>query len=455
MSTPEPTKFVKDAAGVRRISAEWKAWKAAQDRLAGLPPAPDAPPPTAEEIAAAPVKVLAPAMKNAATALPVVTSLQDHQKHMGDTALAPDFQEAVATLHQPAAAQALGLAPEQAVGELSRIFAKYEIPTGMLSKLFGVSNFAIMEFIVDDSGSMDNRTDTKDENGRWMTRWSEAFANLSRSLEILAYVPQLPELHFRFLNRSDHIVLRREPSETPAAFMQRGRMEIGRVFAVPPAHSTPALARILESLGRFKGQAVLRYFFGDGVPDGGDAAVEAIVRAIKTRANPERNPFTFVACTDEDDAVAWMSDCEEQAKFCSAYDDFADEAQEVLRDQGAAFPYTFGMHLVALLVGAFNPDDLDAMDESVPLTKRTLSALSGYELSDQEYNFYFDKFNEAQQKIRRGTWATDALKKDYLNVWPGLRQEFKRAPLAKDVQAVREYRTKMEHLKTPSCCVIA
>jgi hypothetical protein len=39
-------------------------------------------------------------------------------------------------------------------------------------------------------------------------------------------------------------------------------------------------------------------------------------------------------------AVEWMKDCEEIAPFCSESDDFADEAEEVLRDQGAGLPYS-------------------------------------------------------------------------------------------------------------------
>jgi hypothetical protein len=37
-------------------------------------------------------------------------------------------------------------------------------------------------------------------------------------------------------------------------------------------------------------------------------------------------------------AVEWMKDCEEIAPFCSESDDFADEAEEVLRDQVPVFP---------------------------------------------------------------------------------------------------------------------
>lgn len=74
--------------------------------------------------------------------------------------------------------------------------------------------------------------------------------------------------------------------------------------------------------------------------------------------------MTFISCTNEDDQVEWMKDAEEVAPYCSESDDFHDEAAEVLRDQGPALPFSQGFHLVAQLVAAMNPDDLDAMDES-------------------------------------------------------------------------------------------
>ena len=90
--------------------------------------------------------------------------------------------------------------------------------------------------------------------------------------------------------------------------------------------------------------------------------------------------MTFISCTNEDDQVEWMKDAEEVAPYCSESDDFQDETDEVMRDQGAALPYSRGFHLVGQLVAAMNPEDLDAMDESVPFTK------VGYHHQEEETN---------------------------------------------------------------------
>jgi len=106
--------------------------------------------------------------------------------------------------------------------------------------------------------------------------------------------------------------------------------------------------------------------------------------------------MTFLSCTNEDAAVEWMKDAEEVCPYCSESDDFVDEANEVLKDQGAALPYSKGFHLICQLVAAMNPDDLDAMDESVPFTKSTLDNLLGVQHNDASYQHYFDCYVKAQ-----------------------------------------------------------
>ena len=53
-------------------------------------------------------------------------------------------------------------------------------------------------------------------------------------------------------------------------------------------------------------------------------------------------------------------------------------------------PLTAGFYLVCHLVAALNPTDLDALDESVPFTKKTMEDLLGRELSPEEYARYFE-----------------------------------------------------------------
>jgi hypothetical protein len=216
-------------------------------------------------------------------------------------------------------------------------------------------------------------TDTIDPVTRKpLTRWKEAQIRLKEMIEILAYIP-FNTIVIEFLNRKDQIVLLRQ-GRTPHVFIQDAYSQIDAIFPREPTRydTTPYLEKIQQTILRGQGKSIARYFFGDGVPNGGERAQREIVNILKHRQEPVSNPITFISCTDEDDQVEWMKDAEEVCPYCSESDDFKDEGLEVLKDQGAALPYTKGFHIICTLVAAMNPDDLDAMDESVPFTKNTL-----------------------------------------------------------------------------------
>lgn len=187
-------------------------------------------------------------------------------------------------------------------------------------------------------------------------------------------------------------------------------------------------------------------FFGDGKPNGGSVAIQQIVTLLKNRPNAEQNPMTFLSCTDDDDAVEWMKDAEEIAPYCSESDDFNDEAREVLKDQGVALPYSKGFHLICQLVAAMNPDDLDALDESIPFTKFTLDNLLGIVMNEASYQHYFDSYVKAQQArvVAHGSQIDQLRKNTRWNY-----QDFKNtngpAKLIPHVQQMKQQISSMQH----------
>jgi len=296
-----------------------------------------------------------------------------------------------------------------------------------------------LEFMIDDSGSMTLTSDTVDLQGRPQTRWDEAKIRLKEMVEVLAYVP-FNQIVVVFLNRTDVVSLTRNGRD-PKTFLADAYRQIDGVFTRPPAGTTPALEKIRKSLTGNPNMSIARWFFGDGVPNGGIPAQKEITRLLVQRQNPSGNPMTFVSCTNEDDQVEWMKDAEEVAPFCSESDDFRDEAAEVLKDQGAALPFSKGFHLVATLVGAMNPDDLDSMDESVPFTKATLDNLLGIEHNEESYRHYFNLFVEAQNN-RRIEGPSDNLKKSVR--WNY--NDFLQAPVATQIAAVQDFKAKLKQL---------
>lgn len=408
--------------GVMKMNPAYKRWKDA-------------------ESGAMPVANAVPANPNA---LAVVSNMDDHMKLNEDLGtnvpLAESTDATIEMMQEPEISLEAGMQPDEMVDQLGAILGKYEVPMGLMNKLMMLSEYASLEFIIDDSGSMQMNSDTMNPVTRKPnTRWQEAHQRLKEMVEILAYVP-FNQIGLEFLNRKDRVTLKRN-GMSPENFLRGAIEQIDTQFARGPSGTTPALEKLQESFLRGQGVSIARYFFGDGLPNGGRRAISEIVRIIKNRPEPSLNPVTFLSCTNEDEAVEWMKDCEEVAPYCSESDDFGDESREVLEDQGEALPYTRGFWLICQLVAAMNPDDLDAMDESVPFTKLTLDNLLGIQHNEESYRYYFDSFVRNQQK-RKGHSESDRLKKN--TRWNY--QEFLTAPVAKNIRSVQQFNQQMSRL---------
>lgn len=297
------------------------------------------------------------------------------------------------------------LDPGELVDGITSYFAKYEVPLGLVNKLLALLEYK-MNFIIDDSGSMNQYTDASmkdatdyikkqyDPNGKransyqhQMKRWEEAEDRLHIFIDMLAYVPTGP-ITFGFLNNKskDDVIVLEHKGKTPDQFKEEGHKKISAAFMrIKPTYSTPILENLKAAFGTK--EKVMHYLLTDGVPD---ESIESVKELVLKRANPEKNPLTFLSCTNVDSEADWMKEIEEKAPFTAELDDFLSERKEVQHDQGSTFPYSKGFWLLSSLVGAINPDDLDALDEDRPFSKKTMDDLMGRKLSDQEFRKYYD-----------------------------------------------------------------
>lgn len=423
-----PPKKYTTVNGVTKLNPAWKKWKDAHGEASTTARYPK-------------------------EALPVVSNMDDHAK-LCEASVAkggkdiPLAEATIATMEimqEPEICLEAGMQTDQVLDELGKVLNKYEVPMGLVNKLMILTEFDLLEFMVDDSGSMQCVSDTVDANRRPQTRWQEAQSRLKTMFEILAYVP-FPEIQICFLNRQDRISLTRN-GRSPQEFLAGACQQIDQVFSRGPAGSTPVLERIYESLASGEGKNVSRYLFCDGQPNGGNNAKAQIVQLLMNRKNPQGNPMTFLSCTGDDEQVEWMKDAEEVISYCAECDDFSDEADEVYRDQGKALPFTIGFYLICSLVAAMNPNDLDAMDESVPFTKSTLDNLLGVQHDEKSYRHYFDCFLYAQKKrvVEYDDYGrpkkTDQLKKSFK--WQPLYNDFLQAPVANQIPAVQTFKAQL------------
>lgn len=381
-------------------------------------------------------------------ALPVVSTMDDYSAFnesnlvsgRREVPLSDSTESTLEIMQQEDITRKVGVATDEMVDGMQKIFAKYEVPMGLMNKLMELGEFDILDFMIDDSGSMTLTTDALTDGGQRMTRWDEAFTRMKEIVEVLSYVP-VQTIRIKFLNRRDIISVTRT-GETPLEFKNNLDRQLDSMKSRSPNGTTPVLACLQESMTNGRGKRVARYFFGDGEPNSGEKG--KIIDLVCYRQNPESNPITFMSCTNDDSQVLWMKDLEERGPYVAELDDFSDEKAEVLGDQGEALPYTRGFHIICQLVAAINPEDLDAMDESIPFTKYSLDNLLGVVSSNEDYDHYFKCFCSAQ-KTRKIEDGKDNFKRNW--DWSAYKAEFYNAKSQKDIRRIDEFKSQLQSVR--------
>ncbi len=358
-------------------------------------------------------------------ALTIVSSMDEAIQATTDCGdkfkLTESTQQSVEAFQSDAFIQKFGEAPPggpvidggEILDGLTTLFSQYEIPIGLINKLRALSAYRL-NFIIDDSGSMKTATDlllssatpyVKTRKNRflslygdpkYMTRYEEAENRLHIMFDLLAYIPT-GAITLCYLNNATVVTLNHE-GQLPAEFAALAHQEISKLFSSDPKYGTPTYRALYKAFYSNQGGPTVHYLFTDGVPSGdSNETVANVSNLIRNRPNPAYNALSLVSCTDVDSECEWMKEIEEVSSYTSELDDFESERKEVLKDQGPVFPFTYGFWLVCNLVAAINPDDLDAMDESLPMTRYVFSSLIGREISEQEFLNYWNTHPKARK----------------------------------------------------------
>jgi hypothetical protein len=295
------------------------------------------------------------------------------------------------------------------VDGLSVIFSRLEIPMGLLSKLTTLQD-KVLIITIDDSGSMSNASNLQYRDtspyfqsiyqarnpDQYMTRWQEAEDRLYVITELLAYVPinsiLLRTFHHPGGRRGRDYNMKRQ-AQSPTQFLSTLRTQIQIIFGGTPQGGTPMVMNIRESLylaaTNYRGQMVFHYILTDGEPDGRETEIWQIKDLVMSRPNPHLNPMTFLGCSNNRVDFCWIHELEELGQYIAALPDYRDEVMDVRTAQGVMFPYTRGLWIICNIVAAINPQDLDGLDEDMPLSKLTIENIMGRGLTIQEYEMYF------------------------------------------------------------------
>jgi hypothetical protein len=337
----------------------------------------------------------------------------------------PSFAEAMSTIQSDEYGGSFGNQTVVDGGDLldglTRVFARYEIPIGMLPKAIMLNGKAI-DMLIDNSGSMTRNSDLTyrdasdymrqqlandrrfkkttfhDGHNQVLTRWEDAQDRLHILIELLAYIPTYSITLRTFVHPNNNppalkIVLDRS-GKTPEEFIAYAHQQITQLFRHPPSEGTPIYNNMVsmfneaDQLHRASDVETMHYIFTDGEPTGEAFEIDQIKNLLETR-NPDVNTVTMIGCSNKKEDYDWLLEMEEVASKVAALADYVDEKTQVTKAQGAMYPYTRGMWLACNLAAALNPEDLNKMDQRVPFTRRTLESNGGRGLMNGEYELYF------------------------------------------------------------------
>jgi len=235
---------------------------------------------------------------------------------------------------------------------LQDVLDRFEISIAEAHELAVLKDYE-MVVIADDSGSM--RSSAVPLHLRRLTepnatRWDELRATLGEMIEVMTCFDD-SGVDIFFLNRPPVLGVRSATDE-----------EFVRSFAAPPGGSTPLTETLQRVAAKTAGERpVLLFIFTDGEPNGGKEPFKRTVRQLVSRTAAHKVRIQIMACTANDDEVAWLNDLDREFYEVDVTDDYFSERAEVLK-AGLAERFTRGDWCMKAMLGPVSRK-FDAWDE--------------------------------------------------------------------------------------------
>ncbi|CAF0865944.1 unnamed protein product [Rotaria sordida] len=233
---------------------------------------------------------------------------------------------------------------------LRAITGRYEINDTLAQRLNILQQFEIV-LLCDDSGSMNTPVD-----GTTGTRWDELRSIVQIVMEI-GTVFDSNGVDVHFLNRPSM------PNVTDSR-------QVIESFSQRPGGLTPltqALRRIFQSAASKPGsdKRLLVFVATDGAPTdpNGNVDIQSLENLMRNERQANTTYVTFLACTDDESSVAYLSQWDRTMMNVDVVDDYKTEREEVRRIRGNNYPFSFGDYVAKALLGAVDPQ-MDLLDES-------------------------------------------------------------------------------------------
>ena len=229
--------------------------------------------------------------------------------------------------------------------KIKNLIEKYEIAPLFSEKLEILKDFEIV-LLLDDSGSMNTPLN---DGSTHMTRWDELKSVVNIVISITS-IYDSDGIDIYFLNRRNYSNV-------------KSLDEVSTILDNPPQGLTP-LTRCLDTIFSDYNNSlkpVLVIIATDGVPYNGVCDLHNFKNLLKNR-NYNKFYISFLACSDQESDIGYLNDLDKNIPNVDTLDDYHSERKEVLSVQGTHFSYTFGDHVVRLLLGPIC-SELDKLDE--------------------------------------------------------------------------------------------
>ena len=263
----------------------------------------------------------------------------------------PHYQQYVSNYQQHVVPSAPFVPPtspqiETKSQKIRQLISEYEIDNLFSEKLDILSNFETV-LIIDDSGSMN----TPLANSKHLTRWEE-LKEVVRIVIRIATIFDDDGIDINFLNRQNYENV-------------KNLATVDYILNEQPYGLTP-LNRVLEEvLSKYQNSAkpVLIVIATDGIPTD-NMGYQDLKNFKNTLKNKNHSQFyvSFLACSDQECDVGYLNKLDKKIPNIDTLDDYQSELKEVKSAQGKKFKYSFGDHIVRLLLGPLCTE-LDKLDE--------------------------------------------------------------------------------------------
>ena len=215
---------------------------------------------------------------------------------------------------------------EARLQKLRALAQRFEIRPDYISRLRALEGFTIV-MICDDSGSMNTPVDPVPGAGPFAarpTRWTELCETVGVVCELAtALTDRGVDVHF----------LNRPPM---AGVSQAQQLQVAFAHQPPQGFTplTPALRHVLEANREaLRERKLLIVIATDGQPTDSNGNVDIASFLNLLRGKPANCFVQIMACTDDEESVAYLNEADRDIERLDVTDDFRSERKEVLSAQ--------------------------------------------------------------------------------------------------------------------------